>query len=73
VTEKEKSVKDIADPISTEAAAVIMEVTVRAVQNLCKKEQDELLKCRKLGRDWLVSEESARQYIKTLGGRPRKS
>lgn len=68
-----RELKDIQDPIDTESAAVIMEITVRAVQNLCQKENDELLKCRKLGRDWLVSESSARQYVKTLGGRPRKS
>jgi hypothetical protein len=59
--------------ISTEQAAVLMEVKVRTVQNLCAKEDDSILKCKKWGRDWMVYRESALAYVKTLGGRPRKS
>jgi hypothetical protein len=56
--------------ITTDKAAEILGVRPRRVQRLVSEYDDmrELLKAKKLGRDWLLDERAVREYAK----KPRK-
>jgi hypothetical protein len=65
--------------ITTKEAAVIMNVALSTVSRLCRKSRHEpepTLVCRQFGEGyrstWQVSKSSAKAYVKSVGGRPRK-
>jgi hypothetical protein len=69
---EERSSRDITDPIDIQEAAAIIDRPVRTIQDWCAEENDELLKCRKVGNVWIVSEASARNFVPPKKGRPPK-
>lgn len=55
--------------LTTAQAADIMGITAKTIADYCR---DGKLECRKWGRDWQVSRESAEQFKKSNAGRPKK-
>lgn len=58
-----------AEWITTKQAAEIMDIEFQSVAMLCRTGK---IICQKFGEVWQVSRKSAEEYVKSLGGRPKK-
>ena len=55
--------------LTTTQAAIVMDITPQAVQNLCRRGA---IECRRFGHYWQVNKSDAENYEKSVGGRGNK-